>query len=775
MNPLRPFVLHAALLLATPSLFAQSISGVVRDILNKPVAGAIVAAVPVAAVEIDDIAGVVRTDAEGRYRFAALAPGKYALTVTAHGLVARFVPEIELTTASDKNADVVLEMAGGSTLSGRTLDAAGKPRAVRVVAARYSKEEGDLFVAESDADGRYELRLPEAEYFVAADAPGTSSAGEHVSLHADLARDVRFERKFAAPPPEALAWIRKSAVPIATADPGALDDLAPLGAIVGDAHVVALGEATHGTREFFQLKHRIVQYLVEKKGFTVFAIEATMPGTLTVNDYVVDGKGSATAALEAMQFWTWRTDEVRALIEWMRAWNAAHDRKVKFLGFDMQDPAGALKHLQRYLETRDAEYAATMTETFAPLRNPDTYRDRTEAEKQQAIAAFDTLARHVDAQLPHDAEWELASRMVEVLRQGEAQYHGEGTTSQIRDRAMAENARWILAHEPAGTKMVLWAHNGHVSAEPAPFFVNGTMGSHLRATFGKDLVIFGFAFNRGNFRAIESSGEKRGLTDRNHLDAAPAGSFDAALASARLPLFALDLRKATGVTREWLDSPLRSRGVGAAFNGSRPSNFIGTLHPLRSYDVVVFVEHMTAAHGHDLPPRPPAPPVPPAPAAVNLGFEEGTIGSLPNGWRQAEQSRAAGFAARMTDAGCATGRCLDIERREVPTDPRGSGVVMQRIDATPFRGKRVRLRANVRSELTGAESTANVWLRVDLPKGELGFFDNMMKTAPHAPRTWTEETIEGEVAANAEAIAFGALFLGTGRAWYDDFTLEVLP
>lgn len=770
---MKRILLAAALLLAPRLAFAQTLAGTVRDANGTPVLGAVVAAVPIAAGP-GELPPVLRSDSSGRFRFEHLAPGMYALTATARGLVAAFVPSIDVSAEHETNSDITLAIAGGHRLSGRTLDAAGQPHAVRVIATRFSDDEGDLFATESGADGRYELRLPDADYSVGARSDATFARPERISLHADMTRDLHYERRFAAAPPEALAWLRKSAIPLKTAEPGPLDDLAPLGAIVGDARVVALGEATHGTREFFQLKHRIVQDLVEKKGFTVFAIEATMPGTMTVNDYVVDGKGSATAALQAMQFWTWNTDEVRALIEWLRGWNATHDRKVKFLGFDMQDPAGATALALRYLAPRDAAFADQSRAALAPLRDVQTYRGRSDAAKQQVIAAIDALEKRIDAHSPHDADWTLARRMVDVLRQGETQFHGGSTP--IRDRAMAENAQWILAHEPPGTKMVLWAHNGHVSTESMPNYAGGTMGEQLRKTFGKELVVIGFAFDRGNFRAVETTGAKRGLTDQNHLDAAPAGSFDATLASIGVPLFALDLRTASGVAREWLDSPLAYRSVGAIFIPERPQNFVGTMHPLRSFDAVVFVETMTAAHGGDVPGKAGPPPPPPAPAAVNLGFEEGTLGQLPAGWRQNPVSHDAGYTAQLVAEGCANGRCLSIEHAEPgAADSSSTGVVLQRVDATPFRGKRVRLRAKARTELEDPAGWAQIWLRVDLPQQKTGFFDNMLDRGLHGKQDWTVLTIEGDVAPNAEAIAFGTLFNGSGRVWYDDFSLEVIP
>jgi erythromycin esterase-like protein len=133
-----------------------------------------------------------------------------------------------------------------------------------------------------------------------------------------------------------LAW------PIRTATPdGNLDDLQPLGDAIGDARIVGLGEATHGTSEFFSLKDRILRYLVERKGFTVFAMEIPRQDGLSIDDYVAGGKGNVRDLL-ANTFPVWDNQEVADLIEWMRSYNAAAGSRPKlhFVGIDAQgDPA----------------------------------------------------------------------------------------------------------------------------------------------------------------------------------------------------------------------------------------------------------------------------------------------------------------------------------------------------------------------------------------------------------------------------------------------------
>lgn len=167
-------------------------------------------------------------------------------------------------------------------------------------------------------------------------------------------------------------WIRTNAIPLKTVEAGqGSDDLRPIGKIVGDARIVALGEATHGTREFFQLKHRMLEFLVREKGFTIFSIEASMPEAYRLNDYVLEGKGDPAVLLKGMYFWTWDTEEVLAMIRWMREYNRTAERKVQFTGFDMQTPTVALEIVGDYLRPRDAALAGRVAELAADIKKAE--------------------------------------------------------------------------------------------------------------------------------------------------------------------------------------------------------------------------------------------------------------------------------------------------------------------------------------------------------------------------------------------------------------------
>jgi erythromycin esterase-like protein len=158
-----------------------------------------------------------------------------------------------------------------------------------------------------------------------------------------------------------IQWIRSHAVRLKTPEAGhGFADMRPLKKIVGNARIVSLGEATHGTREFFQLKHRMLEFLASEMGFTIFSIEANMPEAYRLNDFVLKGQGDPAKLIKGMYFWTWDTQEVLDMVLWMREFNKSGKGRVQFTGFDMQTPDVAATIVREFVEKNDSNYAATL-------------------------------------------------------------------------------------------------------------------------------------------------------------------------------------------------------------------------------------------------------------------------------------------------------------------------------------------------------------------------------------------------------------------------------
>ena len=157
------------------------------------------------------------------------------------------------------------------------------------------------------------------------------------------------------------AWMRANAIPLATPEAGhGFEDMQALKKVVGNARIVELGEATHGTREFFQLKHRMLEFLATEMGFTIFSIEANMPEAYRLNEYVLTGKGDPKELLKGMYFWTWNTQEVLDMILWMRKFNESGKGRVEFTGFDMQTPDVAMEIVRDFARKYDEDYLGTL-------------------------------------------------------------------------------------------------------------------------------------------------------------------------------------------------------------------------------------------------------------------------------------------------------------------------------------------------------------------------------------------------------------------------------
>jgi len=156
------------------------------------------------------------------------------------------------------------------------------------------------------------------------------------------------------------------------------------------------------------------------------------------------------------------------------------------------------------------------------------------------------------------------------------------------------------------------------------------------------------------------------------------------------------------------------------------------------------------------------------PAVRNGGFEEGDPGAVPAGWLAPPTNAAGGYRVSLSEDSPKSGARAALLARDPGTKPAGFGNLMQRLDATPFRDRRVTLRASVR---VSPGSRAQLWMRVDRPGGVPGFFDNMADRPVMSP-SWAEYRIEGNVHSDAESIYFGMMLLGDGRAWLDDVSVE---
>ncbi len=578
---------------------------------------------------------------------------------------------------------------------------------------------------------------------------------------------------------EVKAWLKGNAIALRTVETGnGFDDMQPLKKIVGNARLVSLGEATHGAREFFQLKHRMLEFLASEMGFTVFGIEGTMPESFDINEYALTGRGDPAAAIPGLGTWAWDTEEVLAMIEWMRRYNAdpRHTKKLKFYGFDMQLAPRAARLTIAYLRKVDPEQAAAAEKSLAPIANPiaDMDFDKSPAEKKDAVAAaVDAVLKRLDerkeefAKKTGASEWAVARQSARIVAQNLEMRRSPQGPFIARDRSMAENVRWILDHEGPGTKMVAWAHNGHVATRNQ--YGIESMGSHLRKSLGPEMVVFGFAFNQGGFQAVEMG---KGLRPFN-VAPSPEGSLDATLAAAGLQIAAIDLRSLPkdGIVAKWFAEPKQTRNVGAVYSEPMAANFLAKQVAPQLYDALLFVEKTSAARPIDK--SAPRAATPKLAASTNLDFEQGETGKIPDGWApDPPRIGRLGFEATVSEERPGSGkRCAMISRPADRYYVEIFGGLIQRIDAAPYRGKRVRLRMMARAETAVPDNQAYLRFRVGAPGAVV--FDSRTNH-PVTSADWRAYEIEADVSDNADAISYGIHLVGKGRAWLDAVSIEAI-
>jgi erythromycin esterase len=412
-----------------------------------------------------------------------------------------------------------------------------------------------------------------------------------------------------SPEPEFVEWLKANIVPFETV--GVRDDrtdLEGLDEIIGDARIVALGEATHGTSEFFRMKHRILDYLVREKGFTLFAMEASWPEMNRIDDWVKGRRplNEAAMLLSGQYFWTWNTSSVLDLLFWARDFNEmkAGGEPVSVLGFDMQFPGMAIHNVVTYLGSIDPPGATFAAASYECVDANDPrgafaawYADRDAsyqiACRSEINSVFDYLSANRAALQAASSSraFALAQQSARLVQQFE-----DMTAQRVpsaRDVYMAENVDWLLAQAPTGTKAVLWAHNYHVGD------MLGTMGSHLRQSHGSDLVAIGFDFDHGWFTAGTIT-EDQGWTGLavHRVGPAPEGSYESFFRAAGEPRFILDMRGVglgTPATT-WLAGPRRFRSIGAGYSPGNPDWFFQLDRLPSLFDVVIFIRVSTASN-----------------------------------------------------------------------------------------------------------------------------------------------------------------------------------
>lgn len=362
--------------------------------------------------------------------------------------------------------------------------------------------------------------------------------------------------------------------------------------LIGDSSFVLIGEASHGTHEFYKTRIDLTQRLIEEKGFNVVAAEADWPDAWRVNRYVKD-QGPATNAQSALSgfqrfpTWLWRNADVLSFVEWLKGHNQRiqrYDQKVGFYGLDLYSLYRSAEAVIDYLEPIDPEAARRARQRYKCLTSFGTNEQDygyaaalglTASCEENVIEELVELQRREAEYMQRDGraaldEYFFVEQNAKLVAKAQAYYRemfvGRVNTWNLRDMHMVETLMSLRSHmQEHGNKMkvVVWAHNSHLGdARATEMGQRGefNVGQLVRQSVGRDCRLIGFSGYTGTVTAASNWGA---AAERKFVRPGLPGSFEELFHTIDLPSFVLKL--GTPDIASALRQPRLQRAIGVIY------------------------------------------------------------------------------------------------------------------------------------------------------------------------------------------------------------------
>ncbi|HWO17239.1 MAG TPA: erythromycin esterase family protein [Kofleriaceae bacterium] len=373
------------------------------------------------------------------------------------------------------------------------------------------------------------------------------------------------------------------------------------------SRIVLLGESTHGTREFYQLRAALTRKLISRHGFSALAIDADWPDVHPVDRYL-RGQGddetadAALASFERFPAWRWRNTEVAELVEWMHGYNCHRQpaERVGCYGLDLYAVHASTRTVLSHLADIDPEAAARARARYACFDHtaaehggiPESFED----ELVEELVEMQRRRTARSGRAPSGQAWFRAVQGPHAARRAEAYYRalvaGAASAWSLREAELADTVdllarQLVVAGAPA--RIVVWAHNAHVGDAREPGR-RQTLGGVLRQRYRRDVAIVGFTTYDGT---VSCAHEWDGPPEQEVLRPGSAGSWEQVFHEVGMPRFmvtAAALRRAVGAGAE-----RPHRVVGAVYRPEIERWNVETPACLAErYDVIVHVDHTSA-------------------------------------------------------------------------------------------------------------------------------------------------------------------------------------
>lgn len=410
-----------------------------------------------------------------------------------------------------------------------------------------------------------------------------------------------------------LSRINRAAIPL---NYGAADYDALL-QWIGNRRFVLIGEASHGTHDFYRERARITRRLIEEKGFNVVAIEGDWPDAYRVNRFV-RGMGSDANARDALgdflrfPAWMWRNMDVLAFVEWLRDFNNRRSTETQagFYGLDLYSLHASIRAVLGYLDKVDPEGAQRARFRYACFdhfgEDPQAYGYAASFElsrscEDDVVAQLVEMRRRSadlasrDGRVDSDA-YLFAEQNARLIRNAERYYRamfgGRAESWNVRDRHMAESLAWLCQIRPKA-RIVVWAHNSHLGdASATEMSAHGevNLGQLTRERFGDEVFLLGFTTHSGE---VTAASQWEAPAERKIVRPALEGSYEAMFHQTRIPVFLLPMHDPK--VAQALAQPRLERAIGVIYQPrtERASHYF-KCHLPNQFDAMIHIDRTKA-------------------------------------------------------------------------------------------------------------------------------------------------------------------------------------
>ena len=410
---------------------------------------------------------------------------------------------------------------------------------------------------------------------------------------------------------ELITAIRKAAYPLT----GDHTDFDPLLRLIGDSRFVLIGEASHGTHEFYRVRAQLTKRLIAEKEFNAVAVEADWPDAYRVNQFVrFEGDDQdavdALGGFQRFPSWMWRNADVLDFVGWLRAHNGrSRGHKVGFYGLDLYSLHASMRAVLDFLDKVDPEAARRARHRYACFEN---FGEDTQAYgystsfglskscEDEVVSQWLELRRRAadlarrDGRVARDAFF-FAEQNARLVKNAEQYYrsmfHERVSSWNLRDTHMAETLDALVHHLGSHAKVVIWAHNSHLGdARATEMSQRGewNLGQLVRQRYGSNAKLIGFTTHSGTVTAASGWDS---LAERKYVRPALAGSYEALFHAAHIPNFLLLL----GSKALALHEPLLERAIGVIYlpHSERASHYFYAQLP-HQFDAVFHYDETRA-------------------------------------------------------------------------------------------------------------------------------------------------------------------------------------